>query len=141
MKHAWKSISIVLTTALILVAAADTDARTSRSRKGVRMEYNNSNTFSITAQFLGSLEGRIRVGGREVYVPRTTTIYVVGQGMQEDGYFVNDDVVYVSGVNKRGQWVATMIVVRPSIRSAEPQRATTGRGNPLVGEFADDAPE
>jgi len=105
------------------------------------MDYNNTNTFSITAQYLGSLDGRIRVGGREVYVPRTTTIYVVGQGMQEDGYFVNDAMVYVSGINKRGKSVATMIVVRPSDGSSTSRSTKAGRGNPLVGKFADDVPE
>lgn len=141
MKNVWNTITIVLTTAVILVFAVDVDSRASRSRKAVRMDYNNTNTFSITAQYLGSLDGRIRVGGREVYVPRTTTIYVVGQGMQEDGYFVNDAMVYVSGINKRGKSVATMIVVRPSDGSSTSRSTKAGRGNPLVGKFADDVPE
>ena len=137
MKNVWNTILVVLMTAVILALAVEADARASNSRKAVRMDYKNTNTFSVTAQYLGSLDGRIRVGGREVYVPRTTTIYVVGQGMQQDGYFVNDAVVYVSGVNKKGKSVATMIVVRPSDRPT----TKTGRGNPLVGKVADDVPE
>jgi hypothetical protein len=125
---------------LILVMAADATAGAYRSRKAVRMRFHNQSTFSVTAQYLGSLDGRIRVGGREVYVPRTTTIYVVGQGIKDDGYFVNDEVVYVSGIQKQGKSVATMIVVRPSDGSTTAYNKTT-RGNAAVGKFADGVPE
>lgn len=140
MKQIWNTTGIILTAALILVLVSDTNAGENRNRKAVGMSYYNNSTFSVTGHYVGSLDGRIRVGGREVYVPRATTVYVVGHGIQEDGYFVNNELVFVSGVKKQGKWVATMVVVRPSSDTSAGYRRTGG-ANPLVGEFADDVPE
>jgi hypothetical protein len=138
MKHVWNTFAALLIIALVAGSATDTNAGTQDYRKVLAKGNAGKSTFTVTAQYMGSLEGRIHVGGRQVYVPRNTPIFVVGKGVQEDGYFVNEQFVYVSGVKKRGQSVATMIVVRP-VESDNGRR--TRNANPLVGESADDVPE
>ena len=140
MKHTWNTIATLLIVALVIGLAADGSATTattmSKNNKLVIKKTNNS-TFSVTGRYLGSLEGRIFIGTRPVQVSKSTPVYVVGQGLQKDGYFVNEGIVYISGVRKNGKEVATMIVVRPkgSGSSAGPIDASS-----KVGEYADDVP-
>ncbi len=138
MKHVWNTIAALLIIALVAGSATDTNAGTQDYRKALAKGSTGKGAFTVTAQYMGSLEGRIHVGGRQVYVPRNTPIFVVGKGTQDAGYFVNEQFVYVSGVKKRGQEVATMIVVRPADNNSGRR---TRSSNPLVGETADDVPE
>jgi len=140
MKHTWNTIATLLIVALVIGLAADGSATTATTMsKNNKLVINkaNSGTFSVTGRYLGSLEGRIFVGTRPVQVPKSTPVYVVGQGLQKDRYFVNNGVVYISGVRKNGKEVATMIIVRPSISGSitGPQDAGS-----KVGEYADDVP-
>jgi hypothetical protein len=135
MKHVWNTIGIILVVALVGGLAVDgyADAR-DKSRALMMTEY-NKRTFSVTSQYLGSLEGDIFIGGKRVYVPSDTPVYVVGEGIQEYGFFANDQVVYVTGVYKHGMAVAKMVVVRPG----ETHHNSRGRSS-QVGEYADDVP-
>ena len=134
------------TTALILVAvlvagfATQADAGTQDKNKALMMSGSGSRgtgSFTVTAQYLGSFEGRIRVGGKQIYVPSSTPVYVVGEGLQENGYFSNDAVVYVTGVRRGDRAIAKMIVVRPG--ESHTRRHSSGKSN-SVGEYADDTP-
>jgi hypothetical protein len=135
MKHVWNTIGIVLAIALVVGLAADGYADAKNKSRALMKAGMNKRTFSVTSQYLGSLEGDIYVGGKRVYVPSKTPVYVVGKGIQEDGYFANDQVVYVTGVHKHGMAVAKMIVVRPGETYRRPHGASS-----QVGEYADDVP-
>ena len=137
MKHVWNTLAALLIVALVAGLATDGNAGTQDYRRALVKSDTGKGAFTVTAQYMGSLEGRIQVGGRQVYVPRNTPVFVVGKGIQEDGYFANNQFVYVSGVKKRGQSVATLIVVRP----ADDNRRRSNGSNPLVGKSADNVPE
>lgn len=104
------------------------------------MGKNNRSTFSITGHYLGALKGKILVAGQEVDIPQSATIYVVGQGIQENGYYVSNELMFVSGVRKQGYSVATLIVVRPA-SSAKTSHRKTRSSTSLVVEIAEDVPE
>jgi hypothetical protein len=148
MKHVWNTLAVLFAAALVLAFATDADAGMDRLQKSI-MKDQNKNTFSVTARYVGSLEGQVWLGGRQVSVPRSTPVYVVGKGIQDGKYFASNEIVYVSGVQKRGKYVATMIVVRPSgsdargrsAGSAKESKYTKASGaNPSVGESAGDVP-
>lgn len=133
MKHVWNTIGLILIVALVAGLATVANASTKNKSKALMMANSGKGTFSVTSQYLGSLEGEIFVGGKRVYIPSKTPVYVVGKGIQEGEYFANDQVVYVSGVRKNGVAVAKMIVVRPG--------ESYSRGaSSQVGEYADDVP-
>lgn len=138
MKHVWNTIITTVIATLIVGSAADSNARPRDFNKAFTNDSAGKGAFTVTARYMGSLEGQIYVAGRQVYVPRNTPIFVVGKGIQDKGYFVNDQFVYVSGTKKRGAVVATMIVVRPdgddARRGPHDQRSA-------VGESADNVPE
>jgi len=136
MKHVWNTIGIILVVALVAGLAADGYAKAKNKSKALVMAGMNKRTFSVTSQYLGTLEGDIYVGGKRVYVPSTTPVYVVGKGIQDDGYFANDQIVYVTGVRKHGVAVAKMIVVRPGDSRSRRSHGASSQ----VGEYADDVP-
>ena len=136
MKHVWNTIGIVLAIALVVGLAADGYADARSKSKALMMAQSSKGKFSVTAEYLGSLEGDIYVGGKRVYVPSKTPVYVVGKGIQDDGYFANDQVVYVTGVRKHGMLVAKMIVVRPDESNSRRSHGASSQ----VGEYADDVP-
>jgi hypothetical protein len=121
---------------LVLGIAVDANAVGKDKSKALMIASANTGKFSVTAQYLGSLEGEIFVGGKRVYVPASTPVYVIGKGIQDGGYFANDQVVYVSGVREMGTAVAKMIVVRPG----ESHSRLTQGASSQVGEYADDVP-
>ena len=136
MKHVWNTIGIILVVALVVGFAADGYANAKNKSKALMMAQSGKGKFSVTSQYLGTLEGEIYVGGKRVYVPSTTPVYVIGKGIQDDGYFANDQVVYVTGVRKHGVAVAKMIVVRPGESHSRRSHGASSQ----VGEYADDVP-
>lgn len=140
MKQVMKTTALILVAVLIAGFATQADAGTQDKSKALMMSGSGSKgagSFSVTAQYLGSFEGRIRVGGKQIHVPSSTPIYVVGKGLQESGYFSNDDVVYVTGVRHGDRAIAKMIVVRPG--ESHMRRHSSGKST-SVGEYADDTP-
>jgi len=136
MKNVWNTIGIILIVALCLGFTADVNAAGKDKSRALMMTNDGKAKFTVTTQYLGSLEGNIYIGGKRVYVPSTTSVYVVGKGIQEDGYFANDQVVYVTGVVERGVAIAKMIVVRPG----ESHSRRSNGASSKVGEYADDVP-
>jgi hypothetical protein len=140
MKQVMKTTALILVAVLIAGFATQADAGTQDKNKALMMSGSGSKgagSFTVTAQYLGSFEGRIRVGGKTVHVPSNTPVYVVGKGLQENSYFSNDDVVYVTGVRRGDRAIAKMIVVRPG--ESHTRRNSSGKSS-SVGEYADDTP-
>jgi len=136
MKHVWNTIGIILVVALVAGFSVDGYADARNKSKALMMADSGKRTFSVTSEYLGTLEGDIYIGGKRVYVPSKTPVYVVGKGIQEGEYFSNDEVVYVSGVRKHGIAVAKMIVVRPGGKHSGGSHGASSN----VGEYADDVP-
>lgn len=136
MKHIWNTIGIMLIVALVTGMATDTSAGTKNKSKALMMAGSGKGAFSVTTHYLGTLEGDVLIGGERVYISSTTPVYVVGNGIQEDGYFSNGEAVYVTGVRRGGKAVAKMIVVRPD-RS---HQSRSNGASSQVGEYADDVP-
>jgi hypothetical protein len=137
MKHVWNTIGIILAASLIVGLAADGNARSDARSKdksiALMMADSGRGVFSVTAQYLGTLEDEIYIGGKRVNIPASTPVYVVGRGIQDGGYFANNQTVYISGVHRSGMAIAKMIVVRPD-------EAHTSGASSQVGEYADDVP-
>jgi hypothetical protein len=127
MKHVWNTTGLILIAVITLVSGS-ADARTRADFKDFNKAAGGEGVFSITAEYTGSLQGRIWIDNKQVQVPRTTPVYVVGRGVQEPGYFTSDETVYVSGARKGGKLVATMIVVRPSTASRSSRSSSFGVG-------------
>ena len=136
MKNVWNTVGIILIGALVLGFTADANAAGKDKSKALMMANDGKAKFSVTTEYLGSLEGNIYIGGKRVYVPSTTSVYVVGKGIQKDGYFANDQLVYVSGVLEHGVAIAKMIVVRPGGSHSLRSHGASSQ----VGEYADDVP-
>jgi hypothetical protein len=148
MKNVSNSITVILAAALVLAFVTNANAGMDRLQKSID-EGKAKNTFNITARHVGSLEGQVWIGGKQVLVPHSTPVYVVGEGIQDGKYFASNEIVYIGGVQKRGKFVATMIVVRPSDSDARGRSAGSAKkgqytkasgANPSVGESADNAP-
>jgi hypothetical protein len=136
MKQVWNTTALILVAVLMIGFATQADAKTQDKSKALMMSGSggrSAGSFSVTAQYLGSFEGQIRVGGKKIHVPADTPIYVVGQGLQENGYFSDDGIVYVTGVRRGDRSIAKMIVVRPG------ESHSSGKSK-SVGEYADDTP-
>jgi hypothetical protein len=136
MKHVSNTIGILLVVALITAMAADADAKNMNKSKALMMSGVSKAPISITSEYLGTLQGDVLIGGKRVYIPRKTPVYVVGEGIQEGEYFSNGEIVYVTAVWKAGKAVAKMIVVRPD---GSGQRRSDGTSSE-VGEYSDDVP-
>ncbi|NIM20518.1 MAG: hypothetical protein GTO51_09855 [Candidatus Latescibacteria bacterium] len=105
-------------------------------------------SFSVAGMFMGSIKGRITIGGREILITPKTKVYVPGEGLKRPGYFASEASLFVCGTMSRGMPVATYVVVRPS----HSQKGFTNRSrkdspyiirkgaNPNTGEYAADVP-
>jgi hypothetical protein len=133
MKHVWNTISLLLLVTMVFAIGA-ADARTQFKAKFIERKVVPNGEFNITARYTGSFEGRTIIGNQQVEIPEETPVYVVGEGIQDTGYFSSDQVVYVSGMHKRGKSVVSMVVVRPSESDSE----STGS---RVGIYAIDNPQ
>jgi hypothetical protein len=133
MKHIWNTTSLILLATMVIAIGA-ANASTQFKAKFIERKVLSRGEFNITARYTGSFERRTFIGNQQVEVPADTPIYVVGEGIQETGYFASDQVVYVSGTHKKGKSVVSMVVVRPSESFEEP---TSSR----VGIYAIDTPQ
>lgn len=133
MKHIWNTTSLLLLVTMVFAIGA-ANARTGFKAKSIERKVLSRGEFNITARYTGSFEGRTIIGNRQVEVPADTPVYVVEQGIQDTGYFSSDQVVYVSGMRKKGKSVVTMVIVRPSESYLE---STDSR----VGIYAVDSPQ
>ena len=128
---------------------ADTPAFSERLKvRKDRKPRPKSNTFSISGTYTGTIGGKISIRGKNVWITKNTAVYVVGDGLEKNP-FVTNGSVYVSGVTKRGNLVAKMVVVRPaksrsSIGLRPPADAMyriPSKSNKNVGVLTEDAPE
>jgi hypothetical protein len=114
-------------------------------RKGAQIH--KSTPFSLTGNYTGTLSGRISLNGKHVWITKNTTLYFLGEGLKKKGTFVNNRRLYVSGVQEKKQFVATMVIVRPAAtmvrdddkRSRDSKYRIPSRSNPNVGVLANDA--
>jgi len=96
--------------------AADSQAGTSQDNERTWGDSKSGPTIAknsvvITGTISGSLQGRIRPGGREVLITKQTRIYRTGKGSIRQGTFLAKSPVYVIGTMKNGTVYANMVVV------------------------------
>jgi len=112
-KHnTWTTVTIV--TLLLIAIGAHAGSREFRDR-GIKSRYGRGfveKSFTVSGPFVGTLDGRIRVGNERVYIAPGTPIYVRDEGVQEAGYFVNDATVFIAYRLHKGSAQATYVVVQ-----------------------------
>ena len=141
-KHLKHTVGIMLGLMIALTTVSDSEARARKFRVN-----SNDNSFSVSGRMIGSIEDYVRVGGEKVWVSPETSIYVVGEGFKEAGYFVNNQRIYVGGATTHGMKRAAFVIVRKSgetrsqRRSAEPKNVIRTGGSPNAGTLAADTPQ
>ena len=107
--------AVLLTSGLPAVGQAgtsrDNEKTTGKSRSGPMI---SKNSVVVSGTISGSLQGRIRPGGREVVITDRTRIYKTGKGSIKQGTYVVKAPVYVVGVERDGRIHAVMIIVSDS---------------------------
>ena len=130
-------------------AAGDSNqllSRDGKSKAGKR----SSNQFSVSGTFSGELGGAITVGGKRVFLSKTTAVRLVGGGKIKPGTHLTNVSVYASGSVKRGVPTASLILVRSNsglgdqtmLRSNKDSKyKIPSRKNKKVGALKKDTPE
>lgn len=108
--------AVVLMGLLIAVVTNDGVAGTSKQmvRDGngtIKGPHQGKNTVTIAGTISGTLQGRIRVAGRDVVITKQTRIYRTGKGLIDHGTLVTRSPVYVIGTTRDGTTYATLIIV------------------------------
>jgi hypothetical protein len=107
--------AVLLTSGLPAVGQAgtsrDNEKTTGKSGSGPMI---SKNSVVVSGTISGSLQGRIRTGGREVVITDQTRIYKTGKGSIKRGTYVLKAPVYIVGVERNGRVHAVMIVVSDS---------------------------
>jgi hypothetical protein len=111
----------VLTCVVLLVGFTLTDghAGTSNDFSGKPFDYKTGPKVSkdvvvVTGTVSGSLDGRLRLGNREVMVSEHTGVYKNGKGMIDTGTFLTKAPVYIIGVLRDGVVYAQLVIVSDS---------------------------
>jgi hypothetical protein len=109
-------VSVVLLAVSLPVAgqagtSQDSKKTTGKTRSGPVV---SPNSVVVTGTISGSLQGRIKPGGRTVEITDQTRIYKNGKGAIERGTYVVKAPVYVVGVKRDGKIYAVMIIVSDS---------------------------
>lgn len=66
---------------------------------------------TVAGTLSGSLQGQIRLSGREVVITKQTRIYRTGKGLIKYGSLVTNSPVYVIGDSRDGVTYARLVVV------------------------------
>ena len=107
--------AVLLTSGLPDVGQAGTSRDNEKTRdKSGSGPMISKNSVVVSGTISGSLQGRIRTGGREVVITDQTRIYKTGKGSIKRGTYVVKAPVYIVGVERNGRVHAVMIVVSDS---------------------------
>ncbi len=107
--------AVLLTSGLPTVGQAGTSQDNEKTRgKSGSGPMIAKNSVVVTGTISGSLQGRIRPGGRDVVITDQTRIYKTGKGSIKRGTYVVKAPVYVVGVERDGKIHAVMIIVSDS---------------------------
>ena len=140
-----KGIRIMAALIAICVALVAVESQAFTKGRNVRgFKKETKDTFSATGKFIGAIDHRITVDGKDIVLTDKTSIYVVGAGYKKNGIFVTSGSVYVGGVVKKGVFVANYVVVRPANADANAAPVKKSRywiqstSNPKVGKLTED---
>jgi hypothetical protein len=109
-------VSVVLLTVGLPVAGqagTSDNSKTTRDKSGSRPMI-AKNSVVVNGTISGSLQGRIKIGGRDVEITDQTRIYKNGKGSIDRGTYVVKAPVYVVGTMRDGKIYAVMVVVSDS---------------------------
>jgi len=107
--------AVLLTSGLPDVGQAGTSQDNEKTRdKSGSGPMISKNSVVVSGTISGSLQGRIRTGGREVVITDQTRIYKTGKGSIKQGTYVLKAPVYIVGVERNGRVHAVMIIVSDS---------------------------
>lgn len=109
--------SILCICSLLLVATlagqgfAETRERTVTRGRDSMEPWQSNDAVTVSGTVHGSLQGVVRVGGREVVITKQTRIYKTGRGSIDQGTMVTNTPVYVMGVVRNGKTYARLVIV------------------------------
>jgi len=140
------ALAVIMTLSLAMEADASWVKRKSREKSAGKK---SGGTFSVSGIYTGSIDERMRYGGKNFWLTDDTMIYVLGSGFKERGIYVTDAHVMIYGDRKRG--VPTIRTVLVRFRDAPisahytdpvvPAGAIPSDVNPSVGELSRDTPQ
>ena len=150
-KQLLRIAALGITVCMVLIFSLEAYAADGRMIYGKQKPAGTSgrhNSFCISTVYSGGIDDQITYAGREFRITKETAIYVVGEGLKEDGIRVQRANIFLSGINKNGIPTARMILIRKEesifeqyqIETKSPAKAIPSEENPNVGELAEDAP-
>jgi len=121
--------------ALTVIVAADA-AAASRLGRARANEPSAPESFSLSAEYTGSLTGDIRIGGRTFRLAPGAVCFELGAGPIRPETVLASRQLYVTGWLRNDVGMIQMVVVRPA-RGLWDERTT---GSPVIRELPADAP-
>jgi hypothetical protein len=103
--------AIVLATATD-AGAASSDLKDARGKAGAMAA---PKTFSFSTEYSGFLGGNLLVDGVVYKVATDASVYVIGQGLVDDGFAVSKRTIHVTGEQRGKVALVRSIIVRPAV--------------------------
>jgi hypothetical protein len=111
---------LVLTGALALIAAGavadDSNTDQSVAPKGLSKKHA---TFAVTGVFTGLLSEEVIINGQSIFISPKATFHRVGQGVVDSGASVRNTAVFLGGIVRGDQLVATMVLIGEPTSTAD----------------------
>jgi hypothetical protein len=107
----------VLALVVLLAGVVYDDGSANTNDRAVRKggkALENKDVVTIAGTVSGSLQGRIRVGARDVEITKQTRIYKTGKGSIDYGSIVRNAPVYIYGVKGEKGTYARLVIVSDS---------------------------
>ena len=73
----------------------------------------------MSSIYSGTLQGTIRVAGRDIVITKKTRIFEVGKGLVDFGILVTDSPIYVSAAKRGDAFYARSVIVSHRTRDGE----------------------
>jgi hypothetical protein len=143
-------LAVFLLCGLIAQATAGDNHKLLPTKANNRTTGKASSQFSVSGPLTGDLSGYVTVGGKKVFITRTTAVRRIGGGKIEPGASVANAYVYVTGTVRRGIPTASLVLVGSSSGLGEQSLARLNKNdkygipsdsNPDVGELKENTPE
>jgi hypothetical protein len=88
------------------------------------------NAFTVSGMFTGSLQGKIRVGNREIVITKQTRIFKTGKGLVDYGTLVTGLPIHVSARVGGKDARATSVIITSVRRGGDDGSSQTGTVGP-----------
>ncbi|MCX5801047.1 MAG: hypothetical protein NTX17_06635 [Candidatus Eisenbacteria bacterium] len=141
---------LLAATAAVLTLAAGAYASSNMLMYGKeKLVGKSAGAFFLTSgTYTGRIDGDIWLDGKEFSITRSTTIYIIGEGLRQTGTPVSNVSILLSGFEENGISRVKMVVVRPDDsvlredyrKAAIPEKAIPSGVNPNTGTLAAETP-